>query len=145
MNSKKDETKSSWFKQFFIENIWFIFLLAPLFLVAFLVAPNIQSSEKQSGRRGLEGLVGAVEVSAFELVSIVEKPFSELLAMEVYANTKNRYRSASLSLLPNTKTDFWRKPYKRAYNSWPVSDQSGKLTSYDILSDYKKQIIENAS
>ncbi|MFT5717701.1 MAG: putative HTH transcriptional regulator [Oleiphilaceae bacterium] len=145
MSNKINETESGWLKNILKENLWFIILLSPLVVVAVLIAQNVQVSNKQSSHRGIAMDVGSVEISAFELASIVTKPFSELLAMDVYTKIDYKYRSATLASLSNKKVNFRRKAYKHSYDSQSAGDEPAKLLSYEIVSKYKQQKRENES
>lgn len=145
MSNKINETESGWLKNTLKENLWFIILLAPLLLVTVFITQNVLVSKKQSSHRGIAMVVGSVEISAVELASIVAKPFSELLAMDVYAKSNNKYRSATLASLSNKKVNFRREAYKHSYESQPAGYEPAKLTSYEIVSKYKQQKRENES
>lgn len=146
MNNKTNTTESSWLKQFLNENLWFILLLMPLLVVAVFILQSVDlGHKKQSSHRGLAMVVGSVDVSAIELASIVAKPFSELLAMDVYTKSNNRYKSGSLASLSNAKIDFRHEAYKRSYDKQSVDYQSAKLISYEIVNgnQYKKRANES--
>lgn len=106
MSININKTESGWLKSILKENLWFIVLLAPLLVVAFFIGQNVLMSKKQSSHRGIAMVVGSVEISAVELASIVAKPFTELLAMDVYAKRNNKYRSATLASVTNKKSTF---------------------------------------
>ncbi len=87
--NKKSSTLSE-LKQFCIDNLWFVMLLAPLLIIALMMFKHFQSAERKHVNSSLAMVVGSVEISTAELASIVAKPLSELIAIEVYSVVNQR-------------------------------------------------------
>ena len=91
MNTTQNN-KESWLtkcKRIFIEQLWLIFLLAPLLIIAFMITKHYEPTKDQillSKHTG--GLSFSAEITSAELALIVAKPIGELLAMEVYIDYK---------------------------------------------------------
>jgi hypothetical protein len=109
----KDE---SWFakcKRTLLENLWIIFLLTPLLIIAFLISKHYQPAKhkvmltKRSSNFSL-----SIEITTAELAIIVAKPIGELLAMDVY----NDYKKASNTNLLMAKVEVGGNVENEAYN-----------------------------
>ena len=118
---KKTGSKLDKFKRLLLEQLWLILLLAPLVIIAILVGPNFESNKKQiiSSSKSSALLAVSVEVSTAELVSILAKPLSELLVMDVYfdhqQNGGNRAQFSSVDFAEDFRNEAYNK-------SWPKSD-----------------------
>lgn len=132
MKRIKDKAEAGRLRLFLVENLWLILLLMPLVLIVVLILQSVEIGSKQGSNRGVAMVVGTVEVSAVELASIVAKPFSELLAMDVYTGN-----GATLAAVSNTKINFQRVAYQHSYNSKPVDYKAAKLVSYEITNGDK--------
>lgn len=107
---KNTDTSFNKLKRLLNEQLWLIFLLAPLLLIAALVVPQLQSNKKPMLTASTNAMLSAsIEVSSAELASIVAKPLSELLVMEVYFDhkqkTRNNARMLSLDLAEGFKNE----------------------------------------
>ncbi len=138
MNNKSSTLSK--FKQFCIENLWFVLLLTPLFLIAVLMFKHFQPSEKQPVNRGLAMVVGSVEISTVELAAIVAKPLTELLAMEVYSVVNQ-----SAATQPIRKNEFRQVTYNRLSEIRRAEDNPIKVISYVNAEKSITKIIREAS
>lgn len=108
--------KESWFakcKRIFMEQLWLIFLLAPLLIIAFMITEHYEPTKHQillSEHTG--GLSFSAEITSAELALIVAKPIGELLAMEVYID----YKQASTVNLLMTSFHEGNNVDNEAYN-----------------------------
>lgn len=102
-NMMKTSSRSSNLKEFCIENLWVLALLAPLLMMLVLGVNKLSASAKEpsssyvsnartlvSTAAGLE--VISIEVTSIELASIVAKPIGKLLLMKVYFDGKTNGR-----------------------------------------------------
>lgn len=92
-NLNKNMSKLDKLKRTCKEQLWLVFLLAPLLVVAMLVGQHFHANESVSVKtkhRMSAAMAAAVELSSTELATIVAKPLTELLIMEVYSDTAKR-------------------------------------------------------
>lgn len=108
--------RESWFakcKRIFLEQLWLIFLLAPLLIVAFFIAEHYQpTNRKVILSQHNSSLPVSLEITSAELAMIIAKPIGELLAMEVYID----YKQASMPSLLMTSNDISNNSGNEAYN-----------------------------
>jgi hypothetical protein len=98
---KNNESWLAKCKRIFIEQLWLIFLLAPLLIVAFLITEHYQpAKQKIMLSKHTASLKLSVEITSAELAMIVAKPIGELLAMDVYLDYKQA-ASANLQVTSN--------------------------------------------
>lgn len=129
-------------KQFVMDNLWFVLLLTPLLLIAVMMFKHFQPSD--SGRRvngGLAMVVGSVEISTAELASIVAKPLTELIAMEVYSVVNHSAATAG----PIIKSDLKQATYKPLSEIRRAEDNPIRVISYTITNQTTTKIIREAS
>ncbi|MGJ8619988.1 MAG: hypothetical protein ACSHWN_06630 [Methylophilaceae bacterium] len=89
ITSEKNESWLSKCKRIFIEQLWLVFLLAPLLIIAFLITEQYQPVKQQMMyAKNSKALSMSVEITSAELAMIVAKPLGELLAIEVYMDYK---------------------------------------------------------
>jgi hypothetical protein len=117
MNKDLEKTDSLLHKltRFLNEQFWLILLLAPLLIIAALVAPNFQANSEQTrnARSGSAMQSVSIEISSAELALIVAKPLSELLAMEVYSDHKQKVRNKSRLLTLDLAGGFRNEAYNQ--------------------------------
>lgn len=122
------KNNESWFakcKRIFLEQLWLIFLLAPLLIVAFLITENYQPTKQRIIlSKHSTNLPLSVEITSAELAMIVAKPIGELLAMDVYID----YKQASRPSLLMTSIDEVGTLENEAYNR--VALQSNSMHLY---------------
>lgn len=108
--------RESWFakcKRIFLEQLWLIFLLAPLLIVAFFITEHYQpTNRKVILSQHNSSLPVSLEITSAELAMIIAKPIGELLAMEVYID----YKQASMPSLLMTSNDISNNSGNEAYN-----------------------------
>lgn len=107
---KNTDTLFNKLKRLLNEQLWLIFILAPLLMIAALVVPQLQSNKKPMLTASTSATSSAsIEVSSVELALIVAKPLNELLVMEVYFDhkqkTRNNARMLSLDLAEGFKNE----------------------------------------
>ena len=108
-----DESLFAKCKRIFLEQLWLIFLLAPLLIIAFLITENYQQiNHKIMLSKHTNHLSASVEITSAELAMIVAKPIGELLAMEVYID----YKQASKANILMTSIDGGSNLENAAYN-----------------------------
>jgi hypothetical protein len=117
MNKNLEKTNSLLHKlvRFFNEQFWLILLLAPLLIIAALVGPNFQANKEQThnARSSSTKQSVSIEISSAELALIVAKPLSELLAMEVYSDHKQKVRNKSRLLTLDLAGGFSNEAYNQ--------------------------------
>lgn len=118
------------------EQLWLIFLLAPLLIIAALVGPQLQSNRKPTliASNSSAMLTLSIEVSSAELASIVAKPLSELLVMEVYFDHKKKSRSNARQLSLDLAEGFRNEAYNQSL--------ANHVTSDDFVADPSKDNID---
>lgn len=89
--SNNHHSKTDAFKQFLKEYLWFLLLLAPLGVMPFLIVEKVSPKEKRVVKVESQTAVFAksIEVTSAQVATIVAKPLSELLEMDVYLPTSN--------------------------------------------------------
>ncbi len=130
------------FKQFVMDNLWFVLLLTPLFVIAVMMFKHFQPNE--SSRRvnsGLAMVVGSVEISTTELASIVAKPLTELIAMEVYSVVNHSSAAAG----PIRKSELKQAAYIPLSEIRRAEDNPIRVISYTITDQNTTKIIGKAS
>lgn len=130
------------FKQFVMDNLWFVLLLTPLFVIAVMMFKHFQPAD--SSRRvngGLAMVVGSVEISTAELASIVAKPLTELIAMEVYSVVNNSAATAG----PIRKSELKQATYNPLSEIRRAEDNPIRVISYTITDQTTTKIIREAS
>jgi hypothetical protein len=130
------------FKQFVMDNLWFVLLLTPLFVIAVMMFKHFQPTD--SSRRvngGLAMVVGSVEISTAELASIVAKPLTELIAMEVYSVVNNSAATAG----PIRKSELKQATYNPLSEIRRAEDNPIRVISYTITDQTTTKIIREAS
>ncbi len=130
------------FKQFVIDNLWFVLLLTPLFIIAVMMFKHFQPSESsRHTNSGLAMVVGSVEISTAELASIVAKPLTELIAMEVYSVVnQSAARIGSIR-----KSELKQAIYTPLSEIRRTEDNPIRVISYTITDHTKTKIIRDAS
>ena len=138
--NKKSSVLSE-FKQFCIDKLWFVVLLAPLLIIALMMFKQFQPSE--NSRRVNNGLavVGPVEISTAELASIVAKPLTELIAMEVYSVVNNTAAIAG----PIRKSELRQVSYNHLSEIRRAEDNPTRVISYAVTEKTTTKIIREAS
>jgi hypothetical protein len=130
------------FKQFVMDNLWFVLLLTPLFVIAVMMFKHFQPTD--SSRRvngGLAMVVGSVEISTAELASIVAKPLTELIAMEVYSVVNHSAATAG----PIRKSELKQATYNPLSEIRRAEDNPIRVISYTITDQTTTKIIREAS
>lgn len=126
MNTSLNNNES-WFakcKRIFLEQLWLIFLLAPLLIVALFITEHYQpTNHKVILSQHNANLSVSVEITSAELAMIVAKPIGELLAMEVYID----YKQASRPSLLTTSIDDGSNLGNEAYNRVALKSNSMHL------------------
>lgn len=99
------DSRVSKIKRFFVEQFWLILLFAPLLAIVLLVGkqylPSGQSSavsdsrsqsvaDAVSGSKSRSITNAAMQITTAELTTIIAKPMSELLLVEVYFGTTGK-------------------------------------------------------
>ena len=92
-------------KNYCVDKLWFVILLTPLLVIATIITQYYQSTTKQTGASRMVMVVGAVEISKHELVAILAKPLTELIAMEVYPDLTASALIASTDNLEQLRPD----------------------------------------
>lgn len=79
-------SKAMQVKQFLKENLWFLFLLAPLVAMPFLIFEKSTPDRKRIVKTDSHQTVftKSIEVTSAQVATIVAKPIAELLRIEVY-------------------------------------------------------------
>lgn len=127
----EDESGLSKVKRLCKEQLWLLYLLAPLLIVAVLIGQHFQANQKPTKSSIRVKSVTAVtataaavatavsEISVAEVALIVAKPLSELLAMEVYFDHKtkgrNRMRVSSLNRVENVENEAYNQSLTNVY------------------------------
>lgn len=139
--NKKSSVLSE-FKQFCIDKLWFVVLLAPLLIIALMMFKQFQPSENSRRvNNGLAVVVGSVEISTAELASIVAKPLTELIAMEVYSVVNNTAAIAG----PIRKSELRQVSYNHLSEIRRAEDNSTRVISYAVTEKTTTKIIREAS
>jgi hypothetical protein len=134
------------------EQLWWVFLLAPLLIVAVQVAQDFQADKKTVATVKKSAAVSAsvgvaeavLEISSSELASIVAKPIAELLVMDVYFDnhkkSRGRTRVSSLDKVVNVEDEGYNQPLNNiaandvlvegAYNGMVDVDQANKVKEH---------------
>lgn len=144
--NKKSSVLSE-FKQLVMDNLWFVLLLTPLFVIAAMMFKHFQPSE--SGRRvnsSLAMVVGSVEISTAELASIVAKPLTELIAMEVYSVVnQSAAMNSTAKAGPIRKSELKQATYTPLSEIRRAEDNPIRVISYTIADQTTTKIIREAS
>lgn len=116
MNTSLNNNES-WFakcKRIFLEQLWLIFLLAPLLIIAFFINKHYQPiNHKVMLSQHNANLSVSVEITSAELAMIVAKPIGELLAMEVYIDYKQASRPSLLTTSIDNGSNLGNEVYNR--------------------------------
>lgn len=124
----KESSALNKLKSFCIERLWLAFLFAPLLVIAFMITQHVQLNYKHNGNRSVAMVVGTVEISAVELASIVAKPLTELLSMEVYTIA----RSHSVAAISNRKSGLRQVTYNQLSEIKRTDSNPISVLSYAI-------------
>ena len=126
MNTSLDNNES-WLakcKRILIEQLWIIFLLAPLLIIAFFINEHYQPAKhKMMLSKRTSNFSLSIEITSAELAIIVAKPIGELLAMDVY----NDYKQASTANLLMSGVELGGNVENEAYNKAVLKTDSGRL------------------
>jgi hypothetical protein len=120
---KKADSLIDKLRRLFNEQLWLLLLLAPLLIIATLVSPHFISSKSQviNTKRASAMLAVSAEISSAELVSIVAKPLTELLAMEVYFDHQSKSRKVARISSLALAEDFRKEAYNQSLTNHSVS------------------------
>jgi hypothetical protein len=135
MSKKASETNK--LKYFSIERLWFVLLLTPILIIAVLMFQHFQPTKRQGVNKGIAMIVGSVEISAVELATIVAKPLSELIAMEVYSVANN----SSITASSNERGELQLATYSRLSEIKRADVNPIRIVSYTITEKPKVKII----
>ena len=115
-NKRSSHSKHSNFKKFCYENLWVLALFAPLIVIAVLVMQNFELGGKQTIKIKKSRSIAtvAIEITSAELATIIAKPLSELLLIEVYFNGKNKVRNKRAVLEEDIESSFINQKYNEA-------------------------------
>jgi len=135
MNKDLEKTNSLLHKlgRFLNEQFWLILLLAPLLIIAALVGPKFQTNNEQTlnVRTSSTKQSVSIEISSAELALIVAKPLSELLAMEVYSDHKQKVRNKSRLLTLDLAGGFSNEAYNQLLINHIATRSSIKASDKD--------------
>lgn len=133
------KTNESWFvkcKRIFIEQLWLIFLLAPLLIIAFLITEHYQPTKQKTRlSKHSASLSLSVEITSAELAMIVAKPIGELLAMDVYLD----YKQAKTTNLRVTNIEGGVNLANEAYNKVALNSDTMHLNTKNIDASISSQ------
>ncbi len=116
---------------FFIDKLWLVLLLTPLFVIAIIGVQQLLPSEHSRHINSKVAVsVGSVEISAVELAAIVAKPIGELLAMEVYS-----VGSSLLSTAPAPSSALKRTA--ALYEIRPAGERLARRATYQLVNTNK--------
>lgn len=121
---KKADSLFNKLRRLLNEQLWLILLLAPLLIIATLVGTQLQPNKKQmiSVNNSSAMLTASLEISSTELASIVAKPLSELLAMEVYLDIKPKNRKNARRISLDLADGFKNEAYNQSLANHIASD-----------------------
>lgn len=119
--SNNHHSKTDAFKQFLKEYLWFLLLLAPLGVMPFLIVEKVSPKEKRVVKVESQKTVftKSIEVTSAQVATIVAKPLSELIKMNVYLPSPsvaaNEYYFSPSSELSNMPQILISKDRQAAY------------------------------
>jgi hypothetical protein len=108
-------------KHFVSEQLWLIFLLAPLLVVATFISSQYIPQNKQIVMASSSVFLAvSAEISSAEVAAIVAKPLSELLAMDVYFDAKQNNRTVTRVSTTELIEDYTEEADKNLLTNYPA-------------------------